>query len=423
MIYNLSSSAFAKVQGEETMKNRWVALTIIFVSFLQLTLNWFAVIPAFSQLIAQMHIALAGVGLIIAAFIAGYGLAHIPGGLIAEAFGMRSAILLGIFLETLGAVISAKAPDFDILLLGRFICGIGGSIYIGSAIGLTAAWFRNHELVTATAIVTGVAFTVGAALGLFAWVPITAALGWRDALMCGAGVGAATFLFMLIGFPTPLAEAGEGVGGHHLDVSSLRRVFLNKDLWLLGCSFLGGYGAYFTAAQLLPEYAIKHLAVSATMASTMGVVLLIGGIPGSFIGGWLSDLFFGVLPTFLGACLIETLALLLIPALGQNGLLIDAAVIGVTGIVAFVGWVAMPGMYAGRIKIADIPTAAGLMLTIAAVGGVGVPSLFGRIADSYGYTAGWLMAAAICLVTALISLIVRRPAMVREGEAVVPAFH
>ncbi len=85
-----------KAEGISALKNCWIALTIIFASFLQFTMNWFDIVPAFGPIIGQMHLGLSQIGLIIGAFIAGYGLAHIPGGLIAEAYGMRFALLLGI---------------------------------------------------------------------------------------------------------------------------------------------------------------------------------------------------------------------------------------------------------------------------------------------------------------------------------------
>ena len=225
------------------MEKRWVALSIIFLSFLQFTLNWFCIIPAFGGIVGDMKITFAEVGVIVGMFIAGYGLAHIPGGWIAERYGMRVALLLGIGLETVGAAVSAWSPSFSVLLLGRFLCGIGGSIYLGSAIGLTAAWFRGRELATANGLITGVAFTVGAAIGLFGWGPIVAAIGWQNGLWVGAAIGLVTFLVMIPLFPTPPIGSGDVLEGHHLGAASLRRVFGNPNLWIMGLAFLGGYGS------------------------------------------------------------------------------------------------------------------------------------------------------------------------------------
>lgn len=389
------------------MERRWIALTIIFISFLQFTLNWFCIVPAFGGIVTDMKITFAEVGVIVGMFIAGYGLAHIPGGWIAERYGMRTALLLGIALETVGAAVTAWAPGFSILLLGRFLCGVGGSIYLGSALGLTAAWFRGKELATANGLVAGVAFTVGAAVGLFGWGPIVASLGWRVGLLVGAAIGLLTLLLMIPLFPTPPRGDGDVLAGHHLGTASLRRVFGNPNLWIMGLALLGGYGSYFSAAQLLPHYAQTALGVDGGNAEIISVVLLVSGIPGAFIGGWLADRTFGVLYTFLGVCVIEGVTYLLVPHLGLTGVIIAAAVIGAAGIAAFVPWISIPGEPESGFLISDVPTAAGLMLTIVAIGGAAVPPLFSQIAASWDFSSAWIFQGIITIGFALLALLGR----------------
>ena len=396
------------------MRNRWIALAIIFVSFLQFTLNWFCIIPGFGGIVRDMGLSFPQVGAIVGMFIAGYGLAHIPGGWLAERYGLRRVLLLGIAVESLGAALSGWAPSFDLLLVARFVCGVGGSIYLGSAVGLTTAWFRGRELATANAIITGVAFTVGAAIGLFVWGSLIAALGWRDALLVGAGVGAAILVFTAALYPVPpaaeasaLPETGLGADFPEagLGAGSLRRVLGSRVLWLMGLSFLGAYGSYFSAAQLLPHFAQSELKVSAEAAETLSVILLLSGVPGALLGGWLADRMVGVVPLLLGGCLIEGVALILVPHLGFTGLEIAAIAIGGAPIAAFVVWITIPGQLSGAFRIADIPTAVGLMLTIVAVGGAVVPPLYGSIASTHGYGAAWGFEGVVCLMFALVAFL------------------
>jgi MFS family permease len=391
------------------MNNRWLALTIIFVSFIQFTLNWFCIIPGFGGIIGEMHLSFVQVGGIVGMFIAGYGIAHVPGGWIAERYGMRLAMLLGIAVETIGAAWSAWSPSYELLLAARFVCGVGGSIYLGSAVGLTTAWFRDRELATANGLVTGVAFTVGAAIGLFGWGPIVAALGWRDALLAGAAVGLLTFILVALVFPTPAGESSDVLAGQHLSVASFRRVFGNSQLWLMGIAFLGAYGAYFSAAQLLPHYAQNRFGLDAETAEAISVVLLISGIPGSFLGGWLADRVLGVLPTFLLGCAAEGISLILVPHIGLTGVEIAAALIGGGGITAFVVWITIPGQRSDVFHLSDIPTAAGLMFTLVAVGGAIVPPLFSQIAGVWGFEAAWGFEGVICLGFATVALLGMRP--------------
>ena len=387
------------------MRNRWIALAIIFVSFLQFTLNWFCIIPAFGGIARDMQLSFPQVGGIVGMFIAGYGLAHIPGGWLAERHGLRRALLLGIAVESLGAALSAWAPSFDLLLLARFVCGVGGSIYLGSAVGLTTAWFRGRELATANAVITGVAFTLGAGIGLFAWGSLVATLGWPGALLVGAGIGVGTLVFTAALYPMPAdAEASAPPNDGH-GLGSLRRVLGNRMLWLMGLSFLGAYGSYFSAAQLLPHFAESELKVGAEAAETLSVILLLSGVPGSLLGGWLADRVIGVVPLLLGACLVEGVALSLVPYLNFTGLEVAAAAIGGAPIAAFVVWITIPGQLPGAFRISDIPTAVGLMLTIVAVGGAVVPPLYGFIATARGYGAAWGFEGVACFMFALVAFL------------------
>ncbi len=388
--------------------NRWVALAIIFASFIQFTLNWFCIIPAFGGIVGDLGLSFTAVGGIVGLFIAGYGLAHVPGGWVAERYGMRTAMLAGIALETLGAGLTAWAPSYGVMLAARFLCGVGGSVYLGSAIGLTTAWFRNRELATANGLITGVAFTVGAALGLFGWGAIVGALGWRSALLVGAAVGLATLVLVAALFPTPPEAEGDVLGGEHLGAASLRRVFGSPTLWVMGLAFLGGYGSYFSAAQLLPHYAQGSLNLTPASAELISVILLVSGVPGSFIGGWLSDRVLGILPTFLLSVAVMGVGLMLVPHLDLLGLQVAAAAIGGAGIAGFVGWVTIPGRRGDAFRVSDVPTAARLMLTITAVGGAVVPPLYSRIASDWGFEAAWAFEGVITLAFGALALLASR---------------
>jgi len=260
-------------------------------------------------------------------------------------------------------------------------------------------------------------FTVGAAIGLFGWGSIIASVGWREGLLIGAGVGLATLILMFVLFPTPPSSSGEVLQGEHLGPESLRRVFGNSTLWIMGFALLGGYGSYFSAAQLLPHYAQSTLDIDAGTAEAISVILLVSRIPGAFIG-WLTDRALGAVPTFLAALVLEAIAFLLIPYLGLHGVEIAAAIIGAAGIAAFVPFVTIPGQQGSVFHISDIPTAVGLMLTIAAVGGAVVPPLFSRIASDFGFQAAWSFEGVISLGFARLALVARSTRAVAVAPAI-----
>lgn len=385
------------------MRNRWVALGVIFLSFIQFTLNWFSIIPLFPHLAQEMRLSHLEIGGVASAFLAGYGIVHIPGGMLAERFGMRPALCAGIVVEGLGVVLTATAHHYPILLLARFLCGIGGSIYIGSAVGLTTAWFRDRELATANGLITGVAFSVGAVIGLFAWGPLADQLGWRQALLVGAGISALTVPLMLFAYPhPPVEDIGHTGAGHSL--ASLRRVLTNRALWVMSLAFFGGYGAYFTAVAMLPGYAAETLHLSPGEGHQVGSILLLSGIIGSFLGGWLADRSLGLMRTFLLACVLETVALLMIPQMGPLGLKLAAGAVGAATMLGFVSWIGLPGWMRASFRSSDVPTAVGLMLTVVAVGGVVMPLIYTELAARLGSGAGWSGLALITLLSGGVAL-------------------
>ena len=387
--------------------NRWLALVIIFLSFLPFTLNWFAIIPMFPALIRDMGLSPLQIGGVVSAFVAGYGLAHVPGGMLAERLGLKVAILLGIAVEAVGVVLTAMAHGYGALLVGRLVCGVGGSIYIGSAVGLTTAWFRDRELATANGLVTGVAFSVGAAIGLFGWGLLAAAIGWRAAILAGAAAGLASLLLLAVAYPhPPMDDRPEAAPGHSL--ASLRRVVGSERLWIMSLAFFGGYGSYFTAVAMIPGYAVERLHVDAATGHLLGAILLLSGIVGSLLGGWLSDRVLGLLPTFLLACLIESLALLAVPHVGIGGLELAAGLVGASTILGFVCWIGLPGLMRTSLRVSDIPTAVGLMLTVVAVGGVVLPPAYAALAGRFGAAAGWDGLAAASIACAILAIAARR---------------
>ncbi len=62
--------------------------------------------------------------LILALFLLGYALGHIPSGLLGDRFGRRPVILIGMTLTALFAFLAVIAPNFEILLGARFAQGL-----------------------------------------------------------------------------------------------------------------------------------------------------------------------------------------------------------------------------------------------------------------------------------------------------------
>lgn len=387
---------------------RWWMLVILSLGFVQLTLNWFDIAAAFPAVGQQFGLQIPQLALLISLFLAGYGIFHIPTGFLAYRFGLRNVLLAGILLESLGGIASAFAPGYAWLLILRVITGLGASFFVGCGFAMITSWFRGRELGLALGISGGAAFAIGATLGLFTWVSIIQATGWSTALIIGGVIGIVVFFIALIWLRVPDDEHIE-LEARSFSWSAVGRVLGNKDLWFLGLGILGAYGAYFTASQLMSIYAVTVFHLSASTGGLIAAVIVVAGIPGSIIGGYMADRARRLKVVIIAPLLLLGVGMLLLPFVGLTGTWIMAILVGFLLIYGFAAWTAAPGHYSDRIYPEDVATAEGLMLTLAAVGGFIVPIGFGQIEVAGGFTWAWIFLGVVSLVFGVIGFAAREP--------------
>jgi len=184
---------------------------------------------------------------------------------------------------------------------------------------------------------------------------------------------------------------------------------------------LGAYGAYFTASELLAGYAVDVRHLSTAWASLLSAMIGLAGIPGSLIGGVVTDRWRATRAVVITPLLLMAVGLALIPVVPVPMVWVIAILFGVLEIFSFAAWSSVPTRVA-KVRHENIGTAIGLMLTITAVGGFAVPAIFGRIASHAGYPTAWAFLGAITAATALVGLAGRdraaEPIPVPTAEAV-----
>lgn len=391
-----------------TVRNRWVALAIIFITFIQFSLNWLNVVPMFPSMIGQMHISGVEIATIVSAFLLGFGIVHVPAGVAAEHYGLRSVVVVGIALEGAGTVLTALGPSYSALVAGRVLAGVGGSIYDAGVIGLIGAWFGGKEIVLASGLIFGAAFAVGGSAGIYGWGLLAALVGWRQALLVGALFSLALLVMLAFVDPTPREQARAGATSRswRLSWESFLRAVSNRRIWLMGIAFFGGYGAYLATANLAPEYAIHALKFSPNEANLLGGIFILVGIPGALIGGWLGDRLIGITNTFIVGVAIEAAAFIYVFALHGSsavGFWIAIIAVGVMMISAISAWMGIPATTAS-IKPQDYATAGGLLYSISAVAGAVMPILYAKLGADYGADAGWLGLGIVTIATGALAL-------------------
>ncbi len=150
-------------------------------------------LPAFPAMVRDLATSMSTGQQVVGLFVAGIALGQIPAGLISDRVGRMPVLYSGIGIFTIAGIVCASTESIELLLLSRFIQGLGGSvgIVVSRAIirdissGVQAARLMSVMVMIFTAAPM-LAPIVGGFL-VFQW-------GWRAPFVAIAVFGALTFL-------------------------------------------------------------------------------------------------------------------------------------------------------------------------------------------------------------------------------------
>jgi EmrB/QacA subfamily drug resistance transporter len=113
------------------------------------------------------------------------------GGKAGDILGRRRMFMVGLGLFTIGSFLGGIAQNFEMLMIGRIIQGVGGAISSPTALALITTEFdEGKERTRALAVFSAVA-GAGAALGLLLGGILTEYLTWRWVLFVNVPIGIA----------------------------------------------------------------------------------------------------------------------------------------------------------------------------------------------------------------------------------------
>jgi len=227
-------------------------------------------------------------GTIGTAFMLGYFVTSPFFGLLGDRLGRKWLIALGIFIWSLGTVLTGFAGGFVTLLWYRVMVGVGEASYATISPSLISDTFgpdrRNNALT-----IFYVAIPVGAALGNIIGGEIAAYSSWRSAFIWAGAPGLALALVLL---PFREPERGQAEGGFdpHAARPTARdvlKLLLIPDYLLV----VLGYAAYTFAmggfAHWAPTFLQRAHGVPVDKAGQFfGAVLVVAGLVGTMAGGF-----------------------------------------------------------------------------------------------------------------------------------------
>ncbi|WP_326593172.1 MFS transporter [Streptomyces brevispora] len=217
--------------------------------------------------------------------VTGYALGVVLGAPLMTVLGTRVArkrmlmILMGLFV--IGNVVSATAPVFDVMLVGRVIASLAHGAFFGIGSVVAADLVAPHKKAGAIAMMfTGltVANVVGVPLGTY----IGQSVGWRATCFAVAALG----VIGLLGVAglVPDQPRAEGVRLRH-ELAAFRNV---QVLLAMAMTVLG-FGGVFAAITYITPMMTEIAGYSASSVTWLLVLFGLGMVGGNLLGGKFAD--------------------------------------------------------------------------------------------------------------------------------------
>jgi MFS family permease len=278
--------------------------------------------PVLPQYALSFSIPVALVGWAISAFALARVVTDIPAGLLADRFGRKRIMILGLILIVLSAIGAGLADTYAWLIFARVVGGIGSALYMTAGITwvaqVTAGKARGRYMSLYTGLVlAGTAF--GPTIGGYT----AARFGLNAPFFAWAALGVAGLIATI-----PLKEPADSSQAA-IHVEDVLSVLKNRPFMLVNCAVLALFFLRIgVRSTLVPLYASLNLGLSEDRIGILLTVAAVATVACTFPAGWLSDRVGRKRPVM--ACLfLSGIAALLIPWQGDLP--------GLMGIMAFYG--------------------------------------------------------------------------------------
>lgn len=267
-------------------------MPILFVlapfALLFLLCNYFRTVNAVlaPYLIAGFHLSAAQLGLLISVYFLASALFQAPLGLMMDRFGPRRVQGTLIVVAGTGALIFALGPNWQTLLLGRAIMGIGAAGGLMTSLVAVTLWFPSARW----PFFNGVVLSVGGVGSLCATLPTQFLLNFADWQHVLMGVALASFLASILMFTT-VPEKPRPSKGETLDeqLKGMAAIYRDRLFWRFAPLYLATTGSTI-AFQSLWAGPWLHDVVRLDANSVAGHLLVLSLllICSYFLVGWIA---------------------------------------------------------------------------------------------------------------------------------------
>ena len=245
-------------------------------------LTEFVIAGLLPQVSRSLHVSTAAAGWLIS----GYALTVAVGAIAVTAATVRlpqKPVLVGLVaLFVVGNLLSALAPDYGVMLLGRVVAALCHGTFFGIG-SLVARRLVPPERASRAVATMFAGLTVANVLGVPFGALVGERWGWRATFWAITAIGAVALVAIAVLVPAWAGEVG-GAGGRP-DLRSQLRAFRSTQVWLTLTATALGYGGMFGAFSYIAYTFTEVTGFSTTDVAWLLVVYGTGLVVGNIAGG------------------------------------------------------------------------------------------------------------------------------------------
>ena len=227
-------------------------------------------LPALPTLGGDLGASQQQVAVTVTAFLVGLAFGQVQAGALSDTYGRRRPLVAGLLLFTLATAACALAPTIQVLIVARFLQGLGGAAGMAISNAAVTDYVRGREaakLLSRLAIIGGVAPIIAPLAG----GQLLRVVSWRGLFVVLTAIALALFLSVLFGLPESLPREGRSSAGFGTLFRSL--LTLSRDPRFIGFALtsalsFAGFFAYLAGSSFVYQdvYHVSPAAFSVLFA-------------------------------------------------------------------------------------------------------------------------------------------------------------
>ncbi len=258
----------------------WGQLLLVLATPLSVMVAMLNFAPLLPLMREEFGLSNAWAGALASATILSHTLLQLPSGYLTDRIGGKRAVELGLVLMAVAVIASGFAPSFAVLLLSRFVLGVGTATVFIAALSCINGLVAAEKRVVVQGFF-GAAANIGVLLVLLLSQWVTRWGGWRGTFLIeGVVILGVAWLFSA-GMPA------DGKG-QRVTPASWGEILLERPLYLLGLAHTLGYGVFTGLAAWIATFLWQQHGIGLEWAGPLAAFMPASSVAARTLGGALS---------------------------------------------------------------------------------------------------------------------------------------